>query len=402
MKHARIAALLLALLPLQAQALDTTELLGIVAMPLAVAAAADVTGVPADDLSRLVATLNRAEVPPTQIVQVVRYAPVALVVEDPQTRFVEYVDTQVSQGVTGPQLVRVIDQRLRTYDVTPQFVALDEPATTFVVRDDYIPPAVITRVAQLQPATTIQPVVNDTNDLLALIALPLAVSAAAEATGVPLSELANLVAILNSGGVPPQQMIEVVRYAPVALVEEPQFVTYLRTRVDDGVTGPQLVQVIDQRLRTYDVEPQFARSEVEVVDDGFIPPIVRTRVAEARKHPHGGPPGQLKKQLGVQTGAEIVHGEKPGREFHRESKHEAKREAKREGKRNRVVIRDDRDRAPRVVERRRSSAPRVIVAQPADFGRGGPAMQPPGQAKKDGHGHGGGGGQGKGKGKGKG
>jgi hypothetical protein len=32
-----------------------------------------------------------------------------------------------------------------------------------------------------------------------------------------------------------------------------------------------------------------------------------------KEHPHGGPPGQLKKQLGLQTGAEVVHGEKRAR-----------------------------------------------------------------------------------------
>jgi hypothetical protein len=36
------------------------------------------------------------------------------------------------------------------------------------------------------------------------------------------------------------------------------------------------------------------------------------RVAEAKSHPHGGPPGQLKKQMGLQTGAEVVHGSRPG------------------------------------------------------------------------------------------
>jgi hypothetical protein len=353
MKHARIAALLLVLVPLQARALDTTELLGIVAMPLAVAAAAEVTGVPADDLSRLVATLNRAEVAPTQVVQVVRYAPVALVVEQPQQpAFIDYVDTQVSQGVTGTRLVTVIDERLRTYDVSPQFVALQEPATTFVLREDYI-------------ATTSirQPVVSDSNDLLSLIALPLAVSAASEVTGVPVSELANLVAVLNSGGVPPQQIIEVVRYAPVAFVEEPQFVTFLRTQVDEGLRGPQLIEVVDQRLRTFDVAPQFAGSNVVVVDDGFIPTVVRTRVAESRSHPHGGPPGQLKKQRGLQTGAEVVHRDKPRR------------------------VEKKRDAPVRVVERR--NEPRVV-------------NMPPGHAKKADGGHGQGKGNDKGKGKGKG
>jgi hypothetical protein len=43
------------------------------------------------------------------------------------------------------------------------------------------------------------------------------------------------------------------------------------------------------------------------------PPPPTTWVREASSHPHGGPPGQLKKELGLQTGAEVVHGSKPGR-----------------------------------------------------------------------------------------
>src|SRR5688572_31791590 len=135
MKHAALA-LLVVLVPLQAAALDTTELLGLVAMPLAVAAISDVTGVPVGDLSHLVATLNRAQVPPTQVVQVVRYAPAALVVQDVQPTFVEYVDQQVYDGVVGPRLVTVIEERYRTYDLAPRFVTLEEPATTYVIRDD--------------------------------------------------------------------------------------------------------------------------------------------------------------------------------------------------------------------------------------------------------------------------
>ena len=165
----------------------------------------------------------------------------------------------------------------------------------------------------------------DTTELLDIVALPLAVAAAAEVTGVPVGELANLVAVLNSGAVPPRQIIEVVRYAPVAFIEEPQFATFLRTQVDDGVTGPQLVTVVEQRLRTFDVEPQFARSEVIVVDDAFIPAVVRTRaVAPKKSHPHGGPPGQLKKQLGLQTGAEVVHGGKHAAKEAKELKQEMK------------------------------------------------------------------------------
>jgi hypothetical protein len=177
-----------------------------------------------------------------------------------------------------------------------------------------------------------QPVITDSNDLLSLIALPLAVSAVANIEGVPLDELSNLVGVLNDGAVPPQQMIEVLRYAPVALVADvgqPRFVPFVRTQVSEGVTGVQLVNAIEQRLRTYDVTPQIASSRVTVIDEKFIPSDVRTRVEKGRTHPHGGPPGQLKKTAGVQTGAEIVHGEKPG---HRQkAAKQREREAKKHG-----------------------------------------------------------------------
>lgn len=350
MRHVAFAALLLLLIPQSAAALETEELLGLVAMPLAVAAASEVTGVPASELSNLVATLNRANVRPTQVVQVVRYAPAALVVETEQPAFVEFVDAEVDRGITGSYLVTSIDRRLRTYEVEPQFVVLEEPATTFVLSDDFIPPLVVTRVTQLRTAS---PVIGDTNDLLALIAMPLAVSAVSEITGVPMNELADLVATLNGANVAPVQVIEVLRYAPVALVGDDDFVQYVSVQASDGLTGTRLVDVIEQRLQTYDVTPQLAlapRSTV-VVDETFIPTVVRTRVAEARSgHPHGGPPGQIKKVIGVKTGAEVVHG-------------------------NRAATRTVDAEKPRRVK---------VDRKPKNEGRGGPEMRrvPPGQQRK--------------------
>lgn len=157
----------------------------------------------------------------------------------------------------------------------------------------------------------------ETNDLLALVAMPLAVAAVSEIADVPVNELLDVVTLLNDAAVPPPQFIEVVRYVPVALVVDndgdDEFVEFLRLRERDGVNGVQFVTVIEERYRTYGIsESEFnvtAPRYVTVIDDrdAFIPPIVRTRVAEARAHPHGGPPGQLKKERGVQTGAEIVH-----------------------------------------------------------------------------------------------
>ena len=312
MRKAALAALLLAVLvPLQAAALDTEELLGLVAMPLAVAAASEVTGVPVGDLSHFVATLNRAQVPPTQVVQVVRYAPAALVVEQQQPAFIEYVDYEVDRGVTGSQLVTVIEERYRTYDLEPQTITFDEPASYYVFRDDYIPEVVVTRVAEVRPAY----VVGDTNDLLALAAMPLAVAAVADITGVPFSDLSTLVASFNAARMPPMEVVEVLRYTPVVLADEyerPRFLQFVNAQVGSGVTGPRLVSVIDDRFRTYDLQPLAPIPATQVIDvvgdDDFFPPVVATRVAAARAHPHGGPPGQLKKDLGLQTGAEVAHG----------------------------------------------------------------------------------------------
>jgi hypothetical protein len=363
MRKAALLALLLALGSQQAQALETDELLGLVAMPLAVAAVSDVTGVPAEDLSHFVATLNRAQVPPTQVVQVVRYAPAAFVIEDEQPTFIEYVDTQVDQGVTGSRLVTVIEERYETYDLEPDFSVFNEPATTYVVREDYVPEVVVTRVA-------------DSSDLLALVAMPLAVAALADVSGIPVNDLTSVVASLNAARVSPVQVVEVLRYAPVVMVNEverPRFVQFVDTQVREGVTGPRLVRVIDDRFRANDTE---------------------RRIASVREHPHGGPPGQLKKQLAVRTGAEVVH----------------------RSTRRVVVDRDDDERVVRPKKQRR--AERAVATRAAgsdrDFER---AERPRGERRVKverkrghepraergrGHGRGNGDGHGKGKGKGKG
>jgi len=158
---------------------------------------------------------------------------------------------------------------------------------------------------------------------LSLIAMPLAVAAVSDISGVPQDQLANFVATLNNANVPPTQVVEVLRYVPVALVydttqPQPVFVEYVQTQVQQGITGPALVPVIVERLRTYDIQPQIVTVTAPaqpvtpprtiIVDHTYIPSVVVTRVEEIRKgHPHGGPPGQLKKIEGVQTGAQIVH-----------------------------------------------------------------------------------------------
>lgn len=196
----------------------------------------------------------------------------------------------------------------------------------------------------------------ETNELLALVAMPLAVAAVSEVTDVPMSELMDVVTLLNDANVPPVQFVEVVRYAPVALVvEEPTrtpFPEFIRTRYDAGVIGVPLVTEIEREIRFYgipDIELDVVAPRLIDRDDDFIPAPVRTRIVEYRReHPHGGPPGQLKKQRGVQTGAEIVHGERRGND------------------RNASVRRDDRNDAPkaaRAIEKAERKAEKRVEKQ---------------------------------------
>jgi hypothetical protein len=154
----------------------------------------------------------------------------------------------------------------------------------------------------------------ENEDLLALVAMPLAVAAVSEVTDVPEAQLIDVITLLNDAEVSPPQFIEVVRYVPVALVvevdDQPGFVEFVRLRRQDGLAGPALVTSIEQRIRLAgvpDVELEVTAPRFVDVDARFIPQSVRTRIAEVKAHPHGGPPGQLKKLAGVKTGAAIVH-----------------------------------------------------------------------------------------------
>ena len=310
----RKLALLLAfaLIPAQAWAFNTNDLLSTIAMPLAVAAVSNATGVSQTQLANLVTSLNQANVSPQQFVEVIRYVPVALVDQNGQP-FVAYVQEQTSQGVTGNALVNAIADRLRSnYNVKPVLMLDGEP-TTVVLSDNYV-------VTQPSPLATTQ---LSSGDPLSLIALPLAVAAVSNLTGVPQGELANLVATLNNANVPATQEIEIIRYAPVALISDngQPFVQFVQQQTSQGVTGPALVPVVVQQLQTYyppqtrivvnstpAPAPMPAPQRVVVERDFNPPPVVVSRVEEVRRgNPHGGPPGQIKKQLGLQTGAEVVH-----------------------------------------------------------------------------------------------
>ncbi|HEU5162943.1 MAG TPA: hypothetical protein VFV54_07350 [Thermoanaerobaculia bacterium] len=294
MKIAILTLLLALALPQPSAALDTNELLSLVAMPLAVAAVSEITDVPTRDLVNLVSALNRAEVPPTRFVEVVRYAPVAIVDTTYDPPFVSYVDTRVNDGLVGDALVLDIQERYRPYGVE-QF---DYTAPRLLVVDDapVLPPLVTNRFGL---------------DPLALVAMPLAVAAVAELTDVPMNDLVSLLMAMNRADVPPTQFVELVRYSPVVLLDDanrPAFIRYVTTDMRD-LQRDAYALALAQQLRNYgadDLDVVRVSDTVYVTDREYLPAVVRN-------HPHGGPPGQLKKELGLQTGAEVVHGSKPGR-----------------------------------------------------------------------------------------
>ena len=302
---ALIVVLAMLVLPSSAQALETDELIAIAAMPLAVAAVADLTDVPRTDLITTVTTLNRAVVPAPQFIEVVRYSPVAFV-DTREPRFVTYVTTQYDRGVVGDALALSIADRYQYYGIQEVNVVNPPVVTTYVERT-ILPQVVVTR---FQPMEV---------DPLALIAMPLAVAAVSEITNVPRSDLFDFIATLNAASVPPAQFVEIVRYSPVMFVDpslEPRFMTFVTTEVDRGISGNALAFAIADQFRTVGVtEIDLVNPPTRVIVDRdvdvIVPPVVVSRVAAVSGHPHGGPPGQLKKTLGVQTGAEVVHGSHP-------------------------------------------------------------------------------------------
>jgi hypothetical protein len=303
---AALAVVLMLVLPGSAHALDTTDLVAIAAMPLAVAAVSDLPDVPTNDLVTVVSAMNRASVPPPQFIEVVRYVPVALVDRSEPT-FVSYVTTQVDNGLVGDALaVSLADRIVTTYGMNE--INVVNPQTVYVVeRREFVPAVVTTR---LQPAPF---------DALSLVAMPLAVAAVANLTDVPANDLISFISALNQAAVPAPQFVEVVRYSPMVFLSdtyEPQFVQFVTTEVERGVRADRLALVIADRYRTFgirDIDVVRPPRTVTVDRTEIFPPLVQTRVAEVRAHPHGGPPGQLKKDLGLQTGAEVVHGSKPGK-----------------------------------------------------------------------------------------
>jgi hypothetical protein len=301
MKLPVLLALLVLAFPGTVSALQTDELIAITAMPLAVADVVALPDVPREEVITVVTTLNQAAVPAPQFVEIVRYVPMALV-EPAEPRFVTYVTEEYRRGVVGEPLALAISDRYDTYGIDDVDV-LDPPVLTVVERRELLPPVVVTR---FQPAEF---------DPLALIAMPLAVAAVADLVDVPRTDLMQLVASLNQAMVPAPQFVEVVRYSPVVLVDRtasPQFIRFVDAEVDRGVIGRPLAFAIADRYETFqpaaiDIDVVAPRPRLIVERDEILPPVV-TRTRVARSHPHGSPPGQVKKELGLQTGAEVVHG----------------------------------------------------------------------------------------------
>jgi len=357
-----------------ANALETDNLIAISTMPLAVADVVELPAVPVDPFMTVVTTLNRAAVPAPQFVEIVRYAPVALV-EPADPPFVTYVTQQYQSGIVGEPLAMTIASQYDAYGIRDVNV-VNPPVVTTVVERQILPAAVVTR---FQPAEF---------SPLAVVAMPLAVAAVADLVGMPRTDLFRFVASLNQAMVPAPQFVEIVRYSPVVLTDPvagPQFVQFVNTEIDRNVIGSPLAFAIADQFQTVErvdidlVEPQ----RVFIADrDVVLPPVVVNRV-----HPHGGPPGQLKKDLGLQTGAEVVHGTMPSR---------TARVRTAAPRKTRSVQRIERPRAasPRVIRVKPREQRRVVI-QPSvkTHGKPSPQMQPAPQGAKPPHGggnHGGG------------
>ncbi|MGH7486922.1 MAG: hypothetical protein ACREMY_15175 [bacterium] len=301
MKKVSLLLLVLALLPLEAKALsnyDSSEILSVVAMPLAVSAVCDVRGVQTDRVGELVTYMDQANVAPSDFIDVFRYVPVALVLRtDNRPDFVEWVHGEVGRGVTGVALVTSMETRLRTYD---NYVPVStyhprrhyRESYAYAFEPDYVP-VTIRRHCDLLLA-----------DPFSLVEMPIAVANVCD-LGIPYDRVASFSVELNLGRVGPVQFVELMRYAPAALVVngdyygQPDFVDFVRARRVGGINGYSLVVALDHQLRYYDVTPQIdlappvyasqpyyapqvVQNYVPPASASVFPPVVHTRFAAGR------------------------------------------------------------------------------------------------------------------------
>jgi hypothetical protein len=272
----------LAFVPSHAQALDTSGLRSLCAMPLAVDACARTGRVAPDQLGLYASRLNEADVPPPLFVETIRYAPV--VVQQPD--FFPFVDSEISQGVVGGALVTVIEQRVRGYGYD---IRRGDETPAWVLGDNYIPRFESSRTARTSAYETRYDTRYDNaprydrRTILFLIEMPLAVATVSD-YGVPQDRLARFCGTLNRGYLPPEQFIDTVRYAPEVIVDRPDFVPFLDAQIGNGITGLRLFAVINRQLPSYQA-PRQAFSPSYVLNDQYVPPPVRTRWAQARTNP---------------------------------------------------------------------------------------------------------------------
>jgi len=297
-KLALVLLLLLAFLPIEAKAFnsyDNSDVLSYVAMPLAVSAVCDVRGVQTDRVGELVTYMDQANVPPADFIDVFRYVPVALVLRtDNRPDFVEWVHGEVDRGIVGEALVTSMESRLRTYD---NYV----PAASYRLRRHFVrEPYAYAYEPDYVPVEIRRHCDRLILDPLTLVEMPLAVVDVYD-LGVPYDRVSSLVVELNLGDVPPVQFVELMRYAPAALVinggyyGQPDFVQYVRTQRIDGLTGDPFVQTVSRQLQVYGVTPQIdygspyygnqsyyapqvVQNYVAPVDPAFVPAVVQSRV----------------------------------------------------------------------------------------------------------------------------
>src|SRR5476649_1283792 len=139
MKRLLLIASLCAIPLHEAEALNTDDVLSLVAMPLAVSQVCDVRGVQTSRVADLVSYMNEADVPPADFVETLRYVPVALVFrgDDQQPDFVEWVHGEIGRGVRGEDLAWAMDRQLRTYDTVVPVVERRGAQTSRRVRYSY-------------------------------------------------------------------------------------------------------------------------------------------------------------------------------------------------------------------------------------------------------------------------
>lgn len=155
----------------------------------------------------------------------------------------------------------------------------------------------------------------DQDRLVRLAEMPVAVARVAEVESVPDELFREFLLLLRDSDMAPAEFVDIVRYLPVALTEESpgeeSLVEFVRVRQSSGTTGDRLAQALREEMRVRGVPIDRRVTLVNVPDasaSDFFPDVVIERTARDRAHPHGGPPGQVKKELGLQTGAEVVHG----------------------------------------------------------------------------------------------